>query len=586
MSELEKKEIIENDIFNLSDSDGLDIDLDLDEDLDLDDDSDDEPEESEPEEVSPLSVDPLDIADDTVQAKAPAKRGRKKKVIYAEINQGDVSALLSNVIRTSALDLKEYVRQTEEENEYQRKIHVEAVKRKVAEEKAEKIRKANEKKAKKNEGSIDDEDQVDFDVDTTDVESHPQENLYADINAPVEDPSFNDNDLFPDSEWSKLSNSSLIQNNSFKKAIRPVFRKAGTFVYLERLDIGEGHNPLERVHCMKQGDNFNNLRNSIAENCDMDIPVTVNVPFGGAFSNYESQMKIMITDDATYMYVKEKREYTNGTNEYIYAYGGGKSFLYDTIRDKEKLYGTALERRVEDIIKINDRSIEIELFNTQGRRNKNDRQDEMDINFNNEQNRINRIRENLQNITPIGINNGSLKLDNLMVINLSQEKQVNVLRDINNEADIASIFNPTPIASKVLIKLIDGKLCSMISENITNSITTEGEEKKVSSEYSIIFKPVNGSLLTATLFDIKIKSTNIFNEEFEYDKQITLDFLQNARTPDHIYEKLVAIVRMHTVNQNEDIDFQNRLNNEIIVLLDNTIDFDREHRPQNHEMVR
>lgn len=124
---------------------------------------------------------------------------------------------MSNVIRTSALDLKEYVRQTEEENEYQRKIHVEAVKRKVAEEKAEKIRKANEKKAKKNEGSIDDEDQVDFDVDTTDVESHPQENLYADINAPVEDPSFNDNDLFPDSEWSKLSNSSLIQNNSFKK---------------------------------------------------------------------------------------------------------------------------------------------------------------------------------------------------------------------------------------------------------------------------------------------------------------------------------------------------------------------------------
>lgn len=57
----------------------------MDEDLDLDDDSDDEPEESEPEEVSPLSVDPLDIADDTVQAKAPAKRGRKKKLFMQKL---------------------------------------------------------------------------------------------------------------------------------------------------------------------------------------------------------------------------------------------------------------------------------------------------------------------------------------------------------------------------------------------------------------------------------------------------------------------------------------------------------------------
>lgn len=587
MSEIEEKNIIETDIFNLENTDDLDMDLDLDDldgDLDLDDDSEEEP---ELEEVSPLSIDPLDIVDDAVPTKAPVKRGRKKKVIHADINQGDVSKLLSSVIRTNALDLKEYVRQTEEENEYQRKIHVEAVKKKVAEEKAEKIRKANEKKAKKNEGAIDDVDQVDFDVDTTGVDVPDiQENLYADINAPVEDPSFNDKELFPKGGWNKLSESSLISNNSFKKAIRPVFRKAGTFVYLERLDIGEGHNPLERVHYMKQGDDFNNLKESIAENCDMDIPVTISVPFGGTYSSYESQMKIMITDDATYMYVKEKRTYSGDQDEYIYAYGGGKNFLYDTIRDKEKLYGSALERRVNDIIEINDRSIEIELFNTQGRRNRNDRQDEIELNLNNEQHRANRLRENLQNITPIGINNGNLKLDYPMVINLSQENQTNILRDLNNEADINSVFNPTPISSKALIKLIDGKLCSVISENIVNNITIDGEEKKVPSELSIIFKPVNGSLLTANIFDINIQSTNIFNEHFEYDKRIVLDYMQNARTPDHIYEKIVSIVRMHTVNQNEDVDFQNSLTNEIISLLDKTIDFDRGHRPQKYEMNR
>lgn len=481
----------------------------------------------------------LDEDDDEIDVSSsvgnPSKRGRKPRIIHANIDHGNSKELLSTILRTDAKDLLRFVEETEKENEFQKKIHADAVKKKIAEERAEKNRKKAERKNKN--ALIEDDDQNELDedaLDTSDAIVLEEELETIDKKNIIEDPSFHDEDLFSNKNlWKSLSDNELIKNNSYKKAMRPVFRIVKTFSLLEKHDIGEGKNPLERLFIMtpeineQSRDSFQELVDEINENCDKEETIHNQVTFGGNFSLYEADIKIMITDEASYLYVKEHKAYLNNKTEYIYAFSGGRDYLAENIRQNNHfIHGDDLQHRIDEMIQDNNKAVETALFAIQ---NNNDNNQEIDLRDENDYVAYrNPIVQRLENITPCGINNGHI------VININDcHHEVNtVSRNIIEQYPEYDHMLQNP---KIGMRLIDNKLCTVLKTD----------------NYEAIFKPLNGSLMTAKSVNIKVTAKNSNNNQFEYESVVSTDNLTPGNHSQNLYEKISALLHSFSYDISE-----------------------------------
>lgn len=510
-------------------------------------------------EIPDIGDDDLDLDEEELdmssQESGGKKRGRKPKIIHANIDHGDSKELLSTILRTNATDLLRFVEETEKENDYQKKIHAEAVKQKLAEERAEKNKKKAERKNNKQDAStIDDEDQEELDEDALDTQDAIVLEEELELTLPekeiIEDPSFHDEDLFHDKTvWKPLTDEKIIQNNSYKKAIRPVFRMLKTFALLEKQDIGDGKNPLERLFIMTpekstiSRDKFNELVEEIKDNCDKEEDIHNDVTFGGNFSKYNANVKIMITNDASYMYVKENKEYIVGKSEYIYAFSGGREYLAEHIRQKQKfLFGDALQHKVDEMIQDNNKAVETALFAIQ---NNNDNNQIVDLHNGNINYR--QVIPNLENITPCGINGGHVCL------NTHEMNQEVILanRDVIMAFPEYDNVNKTP---DIGMRLVDNKLCAVLK----------------TENYEAIFKPLDGSLMTAKQVHIKCDAKNINGDHFYHELTVNTDNLSPGCQSKGLYEKVASLLNVfahdisdHTEEKKEFIErnISNKFNN-------------------------
>ena len=291
-------------------------------------------------------------------------------------------ANLRKVISGDATELKRAAEAAEAENRRQQaemaKINHE---RQMAKKKEELLEKRQKEEAGKGRGGrrkkVDEEDREI----TEQAEQELNEGLEADLfggvaasGHEIEDPSVMDDELFRSEDgWSAVKTSAQAQNNSFRKAMRPVFRIAPPFAWMEREDMADGRNPLDRIYYMlpkQDGDNatFDELKETIDGHNETIVRHVHNkVTFGGTFADYKADISILVADDATYMLVKEAKNYKTGhagSQEYIYALSGGKEYLADRIRVRENIYGHMLEARVRDVILGNDAASRSNVFDT------------------------------------------------------------------------------------------------------------------------------------------------------------------------------------------------------------------------------